>query len=138
MQYEDVSRIKTYLDKSDNVIKYKIFIGDTRIVIENFTTNFNDFPRIIKKRLKKAKNNVQLEWALICLRFWVPLWRHSFLCQGSKTVSEITNNLTKPLFISIIITLMQEHPGMYQMCVSTRFSCKHFPMRRSILRCHAK
>ena len=61
MQYEDVSRIKTYLDKSDNVIKYKIFIGDTRIVIENFTTNFNDFPRIIKKRLKKAKNNVQLE-----------------------------------------------------------------------------
>ena len=61
IQYEEVSRIKTYTDKFHNVIKYKIYIGETRIVVENFTTNFNDFPKIIKKRLKKAKNNVQFE-----------------------------------------------------------------------------
>ena len=61
IQYEEVSRIKTYLDKSHNVIKYKIYIGETRIVIENFTTNFNDFPKIMKRRLKKAGNNVQFE-----------------------------------------------------------------------------
>ena len=61
IQYEEVSRIKTYLDKSHNVIKYKIYIGDTRIVVENFTTNFNDFPKIMKRRLKKARNNVQFD-----------------------------------------------------------------------------
>lgn len=61
IQYEEVSRIKTYLDKSHNVIKYKIYIGETRIVIENFTTNFNDFPKIMKRRLKTAKNNVKFE-----------------------------------------------------------------------------
>ena len=61
IQYEEVSRIKTYLDKSHNVIKYKIYVGDTRIVVENFTTNFNDFPKIMKRRLKKARNNVQFE-----------------------------------------------------------------------------
>ena len=61
IQYEEVSRIKTYLDKSHNVIKYKIYIGKTRIVIENFATNFNDFPKIMKRRLKKAKNNVKFE-----------------------------------------------------------------------------
>ena len=61
IQYEEVSRIKTYLDKSHNVIKYKIYIGETRIVVENFTTNFNDFPKIMKRRLKKARNNVQFE-----------------------------------------------------------------------------
>ena len=61
IQYEEVSRIKTYLDKSHNVIKYKIYIGETRIVVENFTTNFNDFSKIMKRRLKKARNNVQFE-----------------------------------------------------------------------------
>ena len=61
IQYEEVSRIKTYTDKSHNVIKYKIYIGETRIVVENFTTNFNDFPKIMKRRLKKAKCNVQFE-----------------------------------------------------------------------------
>ena len=61
IQYEEVSRIKTYLDKSHNAIKYKIYIGETRIVIENFATNFNDFPKIMKRRLKKAKNNVKFE-----------------------------------------------------------------------------
>lgn len=61
IEYEEVSRIKTYMDKSHNVIKYKIYIGGTRIVVENFTTNFNNFPKIIKRRLKKAKNNVQFE-----------------------------------------------------------------------------
>ena len=61
MQYEEVSRIKTYMDKSHNVIKYRIYIGDTRIVVENLTTNFQDFPEIMKRRLKKAKNKVQFE-----------------------------------------------------------------------------
>jgi len=61
IQYEEVSRIKTYLDKSHNVIKYKIYIGDTSIVVENFTTNFNDFPKIMKRRLKKARHNVQFD-----------------------------------------------------------------------------
>jgi hypothetical protein len=61
IQYEEVSKIKTYMDKAHNVIKYRIYIGDTRIVVENFTSNFNDFPKIMKKRLKKARNNVQFE-----------------------------------------------------------------------------
>ena len=61
IQYEEVSRIKTYLDKSHNVIEYKIYIGKTRIVVGNFTTNFNDFPKIMKRRLKKAKCNVKFE-----------------------------------------------------------------------------
>lgn len=61
LQYEEISRIKTYMDKSRNVIKYKIYIGNTRIVVEYFTTNFNDFPKIMKRRLGKAKNNVQFE-----------------------------------------------------------------------------
>ena len=61
IRYEEVSGIKTYLDKSHSVIKYKIYIGDTKIVVENFTTNFNDFPKIMKRRLKKARNNVQFE-----------------------------------------------------------------------------
>lgn len=61
IQYKEVSRIKTYLDKSHNVIKYKIYIGETRIVIENFTTNFNDFSKIMKRRLITAKNNLRFE-----------------------------------------------------------------------------
>ena len=61
IQYEEVSRIKTYMDKAHNVIKYRIYIGDTRIVVENFSANFNEFPKIMKKRLKEAKNNVQFE-----------------------------------------------------------------------------
>ena len=61
IQYEEVSRIKTYMDKSHKVIKYKIYVGNTRIVVENITTNFNDFPKIMKRRLKKAKNKVQFE-----------------------------------------------------------------------------
>ena len=61
IQYEEVSRIKTYMDKSHNVIKYRIYIGDTRIDVENFTSNFNEFPKIMKKRLKKARNDVQFE-----------------------------------------------------------------------------
>lgn len=61
IQYKEVSRIKTYLDKSHNVIKYKIYIGETRIVIENFTTNFNNFSKIMKRRLQTAKNNLRFE-----------------------------------------------------------------------------
>ena len=61
IQYEEISRIKKHTDKFNNVIKYRIYIGNTRIDVENFTTNFNDFPIILKKRLKKAKNNVQFE-----------------------------------------------------------------------------
>ena len=61
IQYGEVSRIKTYRDKSHNVTKYKVYIGNTAIVVENFTTNFNNFPKIMKKRLNKAKNNVPLE-----------------------------------------------------------------------------
>ena len=61
ISYEEITKIKIYKDKSNNPIKYKIYIGETRIVIENFTTNFNDFPKIMKRRLKTAKNNVKFE-----------------------------------------------------------------------------
>ena len=61
IRYEEISRIREYKDKSNNVIKYKIYIGDTRIVIEYFTSNFNDFPKIMKKRLKKVRNNVKFD-----------------------------------------------------------------------------
>ncbi len=59
IQYEEVSRIKTYMDKSHNVIKYELFIGETKIVVDNFTTNFNDFPKIMKRRLKTIKSTVR-------------------------------------------------------------------------------
>ena len=61
ISYEEITKIKIYKDKSHNVIKYKIYIGETRIVIENFATNFNDFPKIMKRRLKTVKNNLKFE-----------------------------------------------------------------------------
>ena len=58
IKYEEISKIKTYNGKSNNPIQYRIYIGNKKIDVDNFTTNFNDFPNIMKKRLKKAKNTI--------------------------------------------------------------------------------
>lgn len=59
IKYEDISEIKTYKDKSNNTIKYRIYIGKRRIEIDNFTISFNDFPKLMKKRLKGVKSNIK-------------------------------------------------------------------------------
>lgn len=57
-KYEEVSRVKVYRDKGENLIKYKIYFGKRAIVIDHFMENFTEFPRLMKKGLKKAKNKI--------------------------------------------------------------------------------
>lgn len=59
ISYEEITKIKIYKDKSNNPIKYKIYIDKNRLSVDNFMVNFNDFNKIMKKRLGKAKNTVQ-------------------------------------------------------------------------------
>ena len=59
IKYEEISEIKKYNDKSNNPIKYKICIGNKKICVDNYTMNFNDFSKIMKKRLKKIKSNIK-------------------------------------------------------------------------------
>lgn len=61
IRYEEITKIKTFRDKSNNPIKYKIYIDKKGLGVDNWMENFNDFSRIMKKRLKKARNNVQFE-----------------------------------------------------------------------------
>ncbi len=60
ISYEEITKIKIYKDKSNNPIKYKIYIDKKGLSVDNFMVNFNDFNKIMKKRLGKAKNTVQL------------------------------------------------------------------------------
>ena len=60
ISYEEITKIKIYKDKSNNPIKYKIYIDKKGLSVDNFMVNFNDFNKIMKKRLRKAKNTVQL------------------------------------------------------------------------------
>lgn len=57
-KYEEVSKVKAYRDKGENLIKYKIYFGRRVIVIDYFMENFTEFPRLMKKGLKKAKNRI--------------------------------------------------------------------------------
>ena len=59
IKYEDISKIKTFNDKSNNPIKYGIYIGKKRVELDSFAMNFNDFPKVMKKRLRKAQNNIK-------------------------------------------------------------------------------
>ena len=59
IRYEEITKIKIYKDKSNNPIKYKIYIDKKGLCVDNFMVNFNDFSKIMKKRLKKAKNTAQ-------------------------------------------------------------------------------
>ena len=61
ISYEEITKIKIYKDKSNTSIKYKIYIDKKGLSVDNFMVNFNNFPGIIKKRLKKAKNKVHFE-----------------------------------------------------------------------------
>ena len=61
IKYEDISEIKTYNDKSNNTIKYRIYIANKKIEVEYFTINFNGFPKLMKERLKKTKNNIKFK-----------------------------------------------------------------------------
>lgn len=60
IKYEEISEIKTYNDKSNNPIKYRISIANKKIYIDYFTINFNSFPKIMRKRLKTIKNNIKI------------------------------------------------------------------------------
>ena len=59
ISYEEIAKIKIYKDKSNNPIKYKIYIDKKGLSVDNFMVNFNNFNKIIKKRLRKAKNTVR-------------------------------------------------------------------------------
>jgi hypothetical protein len=59
IEYGEITKIKTCNNKYQEPIKYIVYTGDRRIIVENFTINFNVFPNIMKKRLKQAKNTVQ-------------------------------------------------------------------------------
>lgn len=59
IRYEEITKIKIYKDKSNNPIKYKIYIDKKGLSVDNFMVNFNDFTKIMKKRLRKAKNTIQ-------------------------------------------------------------------------------
>lgn len=58
IKYEEISEIKTYNDKSNTPIKYRISIANKKIYVDYFTINFSDFPKLMKKRLKKVKRNI--------------------------------------------------------------------------------
>ena len=58
--YEEITNIKVYKDKSNNPIKYKIYIGKRNFIVDNFMVNFNLFNKIIQKRLKTSKNAVKI------------------------------------------------------------------------------
>ncbi len=59
IRYEDVFKITTHYDKTKTIIAYKIYTSDCKIKVDYLLENFNYFSRNIKKRLKKAKNNLQ-------------------------------------------------------------------------------
>lgn len=60
IRYDEVSKIKTYNDKFNNPIKYKIYICKKWIEVDNFIINFKEFPKIMKKRLKRVKSSIQI------------------------------------------------------------------------------
>jgi|GEM_PF-1578945 len=59
IDYKEITNIKEYNDKSRNPIQYKIYIGNKRIVVDNFIVGFDSFPKIMKNRLRKAKSAIQ-------------------------------------------------------------------------------
>lgn len=59
ISYEEITKIKRYKDKFNNPIKYKIYIDKKRLSVDNFMVHFNDFDKIMKKRLRKSKTTVQ-------------------------------------------------------------------------------
>lgn len=58
-KYEDITKLNVYHDKSNTPVRYKIYIGKRKIEVDNFMINFHNFPKLMKKRLKKFKNPVQ-------------------------------------------------------------------------------
>ena len=59
IKYEEITTIKIFKDKSNNPIKYRIYTCKKKVSIDNYMLNFHDFKKIMKKRLRKAKNAVQ-------------------------------------------------------------------------------
>lgn len=59
IEYNEITAIKTYKDRFQNTIKFKIYIDNHSIEINHFMVNFRDFPKIMKRQLRKNKSPVQ-------------------------------------------------------------------------------
>lgn len=59
IKYKEITRINAYNDKLHNPVKYRIYIGNRVITLDNFTINFSNFPKLMKKRLRMSKSIVQ-------------------------------------------------------------------------------
>lgn len=61
-KYTEITRIRIiYIRNAKTPEKYLININKVKIVVDYLQFNFNNFERLIKKRLKKAKNPIEFE-----------------------------------------------------------------------------
>ena len=60
--YSDITRIRACYNRDRSKLeKYKIYIGKRKITVECLVKNFGSFERLMKNRLKKAKNLIKIE-----------------------------------------------------------------------------
>ena len=59
IRYEDIDKVVVKRDRTNFVKQYKVYYGKRRIVLDYFVVNFNDFPVLLRRRLKKAKNMIK-------------------------------------------------------------------------------
>ena len=57
IKYEEISAIKTEKYKNEN--QYIIYIGHRKIEVNQFVINYQDFPVLMKKRLKTIKSSIK-------------------------------------------------------------------------------
>ena len=61
-QYSEISKIYAdYKMKTKMLEKYRLYIGKKKITVDYLAKNFGSFERLIKKRLKSAKNPIKIE-----------------------------------------------------------------------------
>ena len=57
-KYEEISKIKT--SKNSNTIDgYKIYIGNKKLEVNHYMTNFNNFPQFMENRISTIQNNIK-------------------------------------------------------------------------------
>ena len=58
IEYKEIVKVKTYYSRAQQVEKYKIYTLKYTFTVEHVVYNFTEFPRILKKGLRKANNNI--------------------------------------------------------------------------------
>lgn len=58
IEYKEIVKIKTYYNHAHQAEKYKIYTLKSTFTVECVMYNFTGFPRILKKGLRKANNNI--------------------------------------------------------------------------------